>query len=336
MESVTLEKKEVGIGKFVIGVYEKRGDEKKLYDVIIIGSGPAGLTAGIYSVRAGLSTLIITGYTWGGQLMTTTKVDNYPGFPEGVDGPDLMMRLRQQAAKFGVEFVEADATNLDLRKRPFKVYVENRVFKGKSIIIATGAKYRELGLEAERRLLGKGVSYCAVCDGYFFKDMKVAVIGGGDTAVTDAIYLSNIADEVYLIHRRSELRATKLLQDKLKTIKNIKLILNSEVTDIIGEDRVAAIKIKNKENNIEEILEVDGVFIAIGHIPATDLVKGQIELTENGYIKTYGFTKTSVEGVFAAGDVMDPRYQQMVTAAAFGAMAAIDAEEYLRKSGQIT
>lgn len=320
------------LGKLIIGVYEKKGDETKLYDVIIIGSGPAGLTAGLYTSRSGLSTLLITGYSWGGQLMTTTKVDNYPGFPEGIDGPELMMRLRQQVARFGVEFIEADATGIDLETRPYEVYAGERIFRGRSIIIATGAKHRELGLESEKRLLGKGVSYCAVCDGFFFKDMRVAVIGGGDTAVTDAIYLSNIAKEVYLIHRRNELRASKIMQDKLLSLSNLKLVLNSVVVDILGDDRVTGIKIRNKETGEEEIIELEGVFIAIGYIPATDLVKGKLELIDGGYIKTYGYTKTNVEGVFAAGDVIDPKYQQMVTAAAFGAMAALDAEEYLRKS----
>ncbi len=320
--------------KLQMMAHEKRGDINKVYDVVIIGSGPAGLTAAIYASRAGLSTLVITGYSWGGQLMTTTKVDNYPGFPEGVDGPDLMVRLRQQAARFGVEFVEADATELDLKNRPFKIFVGHEVYRGKTIIIATGAKYRELGLESEKRLLGKGVSYCAVCDGYFFKDMDVAVVGGGDTAVTDAIYLANIARKVYLIHRRDKLKADKILQEKLSKLENVELVLNSLVIDILGQDKVEGIKIRRKDCG-EELIKVDGVFIAIGHIPSTDLVEGKLELTKHGYIKTYGNTMTSVEGVFAAGDVMDPGYQQMVTAAAFGAMAALDAEEYLRKRGLV-
>lgn len=324
-----------GLLKLQVRGLEKKGDVNRLYDVIIIGSGPAGFTAAIYTARAGLSTLIIIGYNWGGQLMTTGRVDNYPGFPDGIDGPELMVRLRKQVARFGVEFVEADATKLELDKFPFRVHVGNDVYKGKSIIIATGAKYRELGLESERRLLGKGVSYCAVCDGYFFKDMAVAVVGGGDSAVTDAIYLAKIANKVYLIHRRDVLRAEKFLQEKLFKLDNVELILNSVVTDILGDDKVVGIKIMDKASSKERIIKVDGVFIAIGHRPFSDLVKGQLELTENGYIKTHGFTKTSVDGVFAAGDVMDPRYQQMVTAAAFGAMAALDAEKYLRKKGLI-
>ena len=322
-----------GLLKLQVRGIEKKGDVNKVYDVVIIGSGPAGFTAAIYSARAGLSTLIITGYNWGGQLMTTSKVDNYPGFPEGIDGPVLMVRLRKQAARFGVEFVEADATKVELDKHPFAIHVGNDVYRGKAVIVATGAKYRELDLESEKRLLGKGVSYCAVCDGYFFKDRVVAVVGGGDAAVTDAIYLANIAKKVYLIHRRDELRAEKILQEKLSELSNVELVLNSVVIDILGEDRVIGIKIRDKNSGSEYVLDVDGVFIAIGHKPSTELVKGQLELTEKGYIKIYGSTKTSVEGVFAAGDVMDPRYQQMVTAAAFGAMAALDAEEYLRKKG---
>ncbi len=311
--------------------HEKKGVPNKLYDVVIIGSGPAGLTAAIYCSRAGFSTLMVAGYSWGGQLMTTTKVENYPGFPDGIDGPELMSKLREQAARFGVEFIDADATDLDLGSRPFKVFIGKENYLGRVLIIATGAKYRELGLESERRLLGRGVSYCAVCDGYFFKDMDVAVVGGGDSAVTDAIYLSNIAKKVYLIHRRDKLKADKVLQDKLMKLPNVEILYNYVVVDILGEDKVEAIKLKSVGGGHEKTLSVDGVFIAIGHIPSTDLVKGKLELTEHGYIKVSNGTKTSVEGVFAAGDVMDPRYQQMVTAAAFGAMAALDAEEYLRK-----
>ncbi len=329
---LSLSKPSTGFESLMMSAPEKKGDESKLYDVIIVGSGPAGFTAGIYAARAGLQTLIITGYTWGGQPMITTLIENYPGFPDGVDGPELMSRMRKQVARFGVEFIEEDATKIVLDKRPFEVHVGNKIFRGKSFIIATGAKHRELGLEAEKRLLGRGVSYCATCDGYFFKNLRVAVVGGGDAALTDALYLSSIAKTVYLIHRRDQFRATKYLQDRIAEHENIKTIMNTIVIDILGEEKVTGLKLLNKATGEESILDIDGVFIVIGYDPAVDLVKDQLELTEEGFIKTHGFTKTSVDGVFAAGDVMDPKYQQLVTAAAFGAMAAMEAEKYLRSS----
>ena len=321
-----------GIGKFMLGAFEKKGDEAKVYDVIIIGSGPAGFSAGIYTVRSGLETLLVTGYAWGGQPMITTLIENYPGFPEGVDGPELMMKMRRQAAKLGVEFVEADATEIDLRNKPFSITVGERVFRGRTLIIATGAKHRELGIESEKKLMGRGVSYCATCDGFFFKEMSVAVVGGGDAALTDALYLSGIASDVYLIHRRGRFRANKFLVDQVSLNPRIKPVLNTVIIDILGSDKVEGLKVRNMKTEEENILGVAAVFIAIGYDPAVDLVKGQLELTKEGFIKTYEYTKTSVPGVFAAGDVMDSRYQQLVTAAAFGAMAALDAESFLRKS----
>ncbi len=320
------------VSKFMLGAYEKKGNESKLYDVIIIGSGPAGLTAGIYTVRAGLATLIITGYAWGGQLMTTTLIENYPGFPDGIDGPELMMRMRRQVAKLGAEFIDADATKIDLYAKPFSVAVSDRVFRGRTLIIATGAKHRELGLESEKKFLGKGVSYCATCDGYFFKGMPVAVVGGGDAALTDALYLSSIVSQVYLVHRRSKFRASKFLVDQIHMRHNIKPVLDRVIVDIIGSEKVEKIILRSKVTGEESTLNVAAVFISIGYDPAINLVKGQLELTKEGFIKTYGFTKTSVPGVFAAGDIMDPSYQQLITAAAFGAMAALDAEAYLRES----
>lgn len=309
--------------------YSRRlGNPKKLYDVIIVGSGPAGLSAAIYTIRFGLPTLMISGYNWGGQLMTTTLVENYPGFPEGINGSDLMRRMMNQAARFGVEFVDYDAEKLVIDKY-FKISAGDSWYTGISIIIATGARYRELGLESEKRLLGRGVSYCAVCDGYFFKDGIVAVIGGGDTALTDALYLSDIAKKIYIIHRRREFRASHKLVNELNKRKNIEVIWNHVVVEILGDKKVEAIKLADREGEDEEIVEVDGVFIAIGHIPNTDLVKNIVELTPNGYIKTRDFVKTNVPGLFAAGDVMDPKYQQAVTAAGFGVMAAIEAKRYL-------
>lgn len=322
----------IDMGKFMLGAYEKKGSIDKLYDVIIIGSGPAGFTAGIYAVRSGLETLLITGYAWGGQLMNATLIENYPGFPEGIEGPELMMRMRRQTAKLGVEFIEADATGVNLNSKPFKVYVNEEEFRGRALIIATGARHRELGLESERKFIGKGVSYCAICDAYFFRNMPVAVVGGGDSALTDAFYLSSIASEVYLIHRKKWFRASKSLVDQLPMYKRIKPVLNSVVVDILGSDKVEGLKIRDRECGEEDVLDVNAVFIAIGYVPAIDLFRGQLELTEEGFIKTYDYTKTSVPGVFAAGDAMDQKYQQLVTAAAFGAIAALDAEEFLRRS----
>ncbi len=313
---------------------KKVGRPGKLYDVIIIGSGPAGLTAAIYTIRFGLSTLVVTGFSWGGQLMTTTVVENYPGFPEGIDGPELMRRMMRQVSRFGVEFVEYDAEKIVVENDIVKVLVGGEWYLGRALILATGAKYRELGLESEKRLMGKGVSYCAVCDGYFFKDKEVAVIGGGDTALTDALYLSDIAKKIYIVHRRDRFRASEWLVDEISKRDNIVVLWNRQVLDILGENRVEGLKLLNKETGEEETLKIDGVFIAVGHVPNTELVKGLVELDEKGYIKTHDFVKTSNPLIFAAGDVMDPKYQQAVTAAGFGAMAAIEVKEYLDSQGR--
>ena len=318
---------------FKVDYNKKVGDPSKLYDVVIIGSGPAGLSAAIYTVRFGLETLVISGFTWGGQLMTTTIVENYPGFPEGVNGPDLMRRILNQAVRFGVEFVDYDAEKVLYDDGTFKILSGGQWYKGRTVIVATGARYRELGLESEKRLLGRGVSYCAVCDGYFFKGKEVAVIGGGDTALTDALYLADIVKKVFIIHRRDKFRASEALIEDVMRRENIKVMWNRQVIDILGEKKVEGIKLYNKITQKEEVLKIDGVFIAIGHIPNSELVKDLVELTENGYIKTHDFVKTSVPGLFAAGDVMDPKYQQAVTAAAFGVMAAIEAKEFLDRLG---
>jgi len=314
---------------FKVNRVARKADPNKIYDVIIIGSGPAGLTAAIYALRFGLSTLVIAGLDWGGQLMTTTKVENFPGFPDGVEGPELMRRMREQAVRLGVEMVENYVTDVDFSNIPYKVEVSGVKYKGRTLIIATGARHRELGLESEKRLVGRGVSYCAICDGYFFKNKKVAIVGGGDTAITDALYLAGICKEVHIIHRRNEFRASKALVDQIKGKNNALFHLNSVVVDILGEKNVEGVKIRNLKEGSEEILDVEAVFIAIGHIPNTDIFKNKIELTEGGYIKTHDFVKTSVPGVFAAGDVMDPKYQQAITASGFGAIAAIEAKEYL-------
>jgi len=302
-----------------------------VWDVIIIGSGPAGLTAAIYSARALLSTLIIAGYSWGGQLMIADIIENFPGFPEGIRGPELMERMKRQAEYFGANIIYEDASRVNFKKYPFSVFVGDKEYLGRSIIVATGAKHRKLGLESEERLLGKGVSYCAVCDGYFFRDKRVAVIGGGNVALTEALFLSNLASEVYLIHRRDGFRAEKILQERVKSNDKIKLVLSNVVVDILGESKVEGLKLLNKKSGQEWILTCEGVFIAIGYEPNSDLFRGQLEIAETGHIKVTEYVKTNIPGVFAAGDVVDSRYRQAITSAAMGAMAAIEAEEFIRK-----
>lgn len=300
-----------------------------LYDVIIIGSGPAGLTAAIYTGRAKLETLVVTGITFGGQLMLTGEVENFPGFPEAILGPELIGKMRKQAEHFDAKFLFQDVTAVDFSSKPLKVKVVNQIFEAKSVIIATGASNKWLGLESETRLRGKGVSSCATCDAPFFKEKKVVVIGGGDTAVEEALELTKFAREVTLIHRRNELRATKILQDKAFGNKKIGFVWDSTVEEILGKNRVEGIRIKNVKTGEESELATDAVFVAIGHKPNTDIFKGQIELDSNGYVMVKDETKTSVEGVFAAGDVLDPRYRQGITAAGSGCKAALDAVKYV-------
>jgi len=305
--------------------------EKQLYDVIIIGSGPAGLTAAIYTGRAKLSTLVIGGATWGGQLMLTSEVENFPGFPNSILGPDLMAKMRIQAERFGAKIMFEDATAVDFRSRPFKISVGDRVFEAKTVIIATGATAKWLGLPSETRLRGRGVSACATCDAPFFRDKKAVVVGGGDTALDEALALSKYAREVTVVHRRNQLRASKILQDQVFSNKKINFVWNSVVEDISGKDRVEAVKLKNVQTGVESTLATDAVFVAIGYKPATDIFKGQIDLDENGYIRAHDETKTSVEGVFVAGDNQDKRYKQAITAAGQGCKAALDAEKYLQE-----
>jgi len=300
-----------------------------MYDVVIIGSGPAGLTAAIYTSRAGLKTLVAAGMLWGGNLMLTTEVENFPGFENGILGPELMEQMRKQAERFGAELVLENATSLDLKSKPFKVTVGNTVHEAKAVIIATGASAKWLGLESETRLRGRGVSVCATCDAAFFRNRKVVVVGGGDTALEEAFVLSRVASEVKVIHRRDKLRASKFLQEKAFENPKISFVWNSTIKEILGKNMVEGIKLHNAVSGEESVLDCDGVFIAIGHKPNTEIFKDQIELDAAGYIIVKEQTRTNIEGVFAAGDVIDPRYRQAIAAAGSGCKAAIDAEKYL-------
>ncbi len=300
-----------------------------MYDVVIVGSGPAGLTAAIYTSRAGLKTLVAAGMLWGGNLMLTTEVENFPGFENGILGPELMEQMRKQAERFGAELVLENATSLDLKSKPFKVTVGNTVHEAKAVIIAAGASAKWLGLESETRLRGRGVSVCATCDAAFFRNRKVVVVGGGDTALEEAFVLSRVASEVKVIHRRDKLRATKFLQEKAFENPKISFVWNSTVKEILGKNMVEGIKLHNVVSGEESVLECDGVFVAIGHKPNTEIFKDQIELDAAGYIIVKEQTQTNIEGVFAAGDVTDPRYRQAIAAAGSGCKAAIDAEKYL-------
>jgi thioredoxin reductase (NADPH) len=297
--------------------------------LIIIGSGPAGLTAGIYATRAGVETKIVEGGTPGGQLMFTGEVENYPGFPEPVMGPELMAQMRKQVERLGVNFIPGSVTGVDFAGAPFQVTVGKTAYEADSVIVATGASPRWLGLESEQRLRGKGVSACATCDGFFFKGKDVVVVGGGDTAVEDAIYLSNIARSVALIHRRAQLRATKVIQDRAFKKEKINFLWNSVVEDILGEKKVEGVKIKDLKTGRGYEHKCDGVFIAVGYVPNTEIFKAQLELDEAGYIKVRDKTRTNREGVFAAGDVVDRVYRQAITAAGSGCQAAMDAIRYM-------
>lgn len=307
--------------------------ENDMLDVVIIGSGPAGYSAGIYSARANLKTLMISGWEEGGQLMLTTEVENYPGFEHAIQGADLMEAMKKQAQNVGVEILQAMVTNVDFSSHPFKLQTDlGTEIIAKTVIISTGAQAKWLGLESEKFFQGYGVSGCATCDGFFFKNKKVAVVGGGNTAVEEAIYLTNHASEVYLIHRKDSLRAEKILQDRLFANPKVKPIWNAEVKEIVGTSEPKSVTgvVLNTPNG-EEQLELDGIFIAIGHKPSTEIFKNSgLELDGEGYISTKdGTTKTNIEGVFAAGDVQDKIYRQAVTAAGTGCMAALDAQKFL-------
>jgi thioredoxin reductase (NADPH) len=300
--------------------------------VVIIGSGPAGLTAALYTARANLKPLLIEGLESGGQLMLTTMVENWPGFRDGIMGPDLMIEMREQALRFGTEMLAAHVTSVDLKRPPFAIRLdEGRVITTESLIIATGASARWLEIGSDRKLSGHGVSTCATCDGYFFKGKPIAVVGGGDSAMEEAIYLTKFASKVTVVHRRDALRASKIMQDKAFANPKIEFIWDSEIIEVkdVVKGAVTAVIVRNLKTGRLHELPLDGVFIAIGHTPNTSLFEGQIELDANGYIVTKHGTRTSVPGVFAAGDVQDHIYRQAVTAAGTGCMAAIDAEHYL-------
>lgn len=300
-------------------------------NVIIMGSGCAGLTAAVYAARANLNPLVIRGVEAGGQLTLTTAVENYPGFPEGVQGPELVELMKKQAETFGTDFLEGNITRVDLSRRPFVVEVEKERIETRTFIIASGASARMLGLESERVLLGKGVSTCATCDGYFFRGKPVVVVGGGDTAMEDALFLTRFATEVSVIHRRDRLRASKIMQDRAQKNEKIRFVWDTVVEDVLDPAKgvVEGVKLKNLKTQAVSEKACDGVFIGIGHQPNTDVFKGQVEIDENGYIITHEGARTSIPGVFAAGDVQDHVYRQAVTAAGSGCMAAMDAERFL-------
>jgi thioredoxin reductase (NADPH) len=301
-------------------------------EVIIIGSGPAGYTAGIYAARAGLKPLLIaSSVEAGGELMKTTEVENYPGFPDGLMGPDLMMKFQAQAEHFGTEVLLQDVVEVDLKANPKIVKLgTGESFEAKTVILATGAAYRELGLPNEKALSGHGVSWCATCDGFFFREKTIAVVGGGDSAMEEATFLTRFASKVYVIHRRNELKASKIMQDRAKANPKIEFIWNSGVEELLGEGKLIGVKLRDTVTGAESQLDLDGLFIAIGNDPRVWLVENQLELTEDKFIKVDGrSSKTSIPGVFACGDVIDPTYRQAITAAGSGCVAALDAEHFI-------
>ena len=301
-----------------------------IYDIVIIGSGPAGLTAGIYTSRANLKTLCIAGAEWGGQLMKTSLVENYPGFAEGIMGPELMEKMRKQAERFGVKMVNENITEVDFSRQPFGVKTAGEAYRGKAVIIATGAEFKWLGLPGEQKLIGRGVSACATCDGAFFKDKKIVVVGGGDSAMEESLYLTKFASEVTIVHRRDQFRASKIMQDRVLQHPKIKVVWNAEVREVLGESKVEGVVLTNGQT-----LPAEGLFIAIGHSPATKLFEGKINLDPKFYVQRGGEkyqSMTNVPGIFVSGDVHDYHYRQAVTAAGYGCEAALDAERWLSEN----
>jgi thioredoxin reductase (NADPH) len=304
---------------------------EKIRNVIIIGSGSAGYTAAIYTSRALLSPILFTGAEKGGQISTTTEVENFPGFPDGIQGPDLMKKFKEQAEKFGTEIIDGIVEKVDFSKTPFSVWSGGRQYFGKSIVVATGASSLWLGIPSEQKLKGRGVSSCATCDGFFFKGKDIVVVGGGDSAMEESTYLTKFASKVFVVHRRDTLRASKIMQEKAKNNPKIDFVLNSEIVEILGDKKVEGVKIKNNKTGGESVIDCAGVFVAIGHSPNTEIFKGQVDLDEKGYIVPKQNTMTSRAGIFAAGDVVDHRYRQAITASADGCKAAIDVERWLEK-----
>jgi thioredoxin reductase (NADPH) len=307
-----------------------------MHNVVIIGSGCAGLTAAIYAARANLRPLVIDGHEPGGQLTLTTMVENFPGFPDGILGPELIDNMRKQAQKFGAEFKSGAVSEVDLSRRPFKIVASKEAHETKTLIVAAGASARLLGLPSERHLMGHGVSTCATCDGYFFRGKPIAVVGGGDTAMEEAVFLTRYASKVYLVHRRSEFRASKIMLDRARANEKVEFVTPAVVDEILPHvnGHVGSVRLRNPETNATTELELDGVFVAIGHDPNTMVFRGKLEMDPNGYLISLNGSKTTVPGVFVAGDVQDHRYRQAVTAAGSGCMAALDAEKFLEEHNE--
>jgi thioredoxin reductase (NADPH) len=298
-------------------------------ELIIIGGGPAGYTAALYAARANLEPLVIEGFQWGGQLMITSDVENYPGYVEGVLGPEMMKDFRRQAERFGAEYISDDVTRVDFSERPFRVYIGDDEYRSQAVIVATGANARQLGLDSERGLQGRGVSYCAVCDAAFFREKDVVVVGGGDSAMEEATFLTKFADKVTVVHRREDFRASPIMLDRARANEKIDWVTNAVVDEVIGETAVTAVRTRDVNTDELSELPADGLFVAIGHDPNTALFVGQLDMDEQGYLITHDGTATNIEGVFAAGDVVDHIYRQAITAAGMGSMAALDTERWL-------